>query len=513
MDPSPHPTARLSSDLLAAPPKASPRLLFSKNGRPVFELPLARPRLRIGRGPSCDLRLPDGAISRIHLVVERRGQTVTLRDRSRNGTEVNGLLLHQGSHTLRAGDHLRLGTWTARFVPLEMGEIVQPADDDTVRGWDLDASGKACLEAGTQSGATTPSGASLGPSELGLVGSSPCIQALRSRILEVAPYPVSVLVTGETGTGKERVAQALHKAAFGRNRSFCAVNCGAIHSQTAASTLFGHERGAFTGANSRHTGLFAQAQGGTVFLDEVGELSAELQAALLRVLETREVRPLGGSKTVSVDFRLVTATHRDLLADIAEGRFREDLFYRIGVVHLRLEPLRRRPEDLLPLGEHLLSRVCGGSPPSLGTSAVARLATHPWPGNVRELRNVLLRSLIGHNGPVLEARDIAIPSPNPPRSPALNDRAHAFSTRSLREPWLEDSSVVPPARPPADALRGAILNALHLHNGNRKAAAASLGIARSTLYARMQRLGMRAPPHHANHPTSTQDTEAAPSNL
>lgn len=234
----------------------------------------------------------------------------------------------------------------------------------------------------------------------GLVAEDPRMLRALDLVHRVAPTPVAVLVEGETGTGKEVVARAIHELSHVASRPFLAVNAAALPDTLLESELFGHAKGAFTGADADRAGLFEQARGGTVFLDEVASMSLAFQGKLLRVLQDRVVRPLGGARDVPVDFRLVTATNRDLAALIREGKFREDLFYRLRVVTIHVPPLRDRPGDVVPLATRFLARAaaaCLGprAPvPELTTDAAAALLAHRWPGNVRELENAMQRAVV-----------------------------------------------------------------------------------------------------------------------
>jgi DNA-binding NtrC family response regulator len=237
-----------------------------------------------------------------------------------------------------------------------------------------------------------------------LVGGSQALVEVFKTVGRVAPSDATVLVTGESGTGKELVARALHGASGRREGPFVAVNCAAIPEDLLESELFGHERGAFTGAVARKLGRFERAHGGTLFLDEIGDMSLVLQAKILRALQEREIERLGGEERIPLDVRVVAATHRDLQAMMAEGEFREDLFYRLAVVRLHLPPLRERRGDVRLLALHyagLFARAHGRSVRGFTRDALEVLQAHPWPGNVRELRNVLERAVLLAGGGVL----------------------------------------------------------------------------------------------------------------
>jgi transcriptional regulator with GAF, ATPase, and Fis domain len=229
-----------------------------------------------------------------------------------------------------------------------------------------------------------------------IVGSSPALQAVLSRVAKVAPTDSTVLITGETGTGKELIARAIHKRSQRSSRAFVSVNCAAIPRDLIASELFGHEKGAFTGAMQRRLGRFESAEGGTIFLDEVGELPAEMQIALLRVLQEREFQRVGGNTTFKIDVRVVAATNRDFRAAIAEG-FREDLFYRLNVFPIEVPPLRERKEDISLLVEYFVDRYgskAGKKITAITKKSMELLQSYAWPGNIRELQNVIERSVI-----------------------------------------------------------------------------------------------------------------------
>jgi transcriptional regulator with GAF, ATPase, and Fis domain len=230
-----------------------------------------------------------------------------------------------------------------------------------------------------------------------IVGSSPALHAVLSRVAKVAPTDSTVLITGETGTGKELIARAIHKRSQRSSRPFVSVNCAAIPTTLIASELFGHEKGAFTGATQRRLGRFELAEGGTIFLDEIGELPVETQVALLRVLQEREFERVGGNQTIRADVRVIAATNRDLQRVIAGESFRQDLFYRLNVFPIEIPPLRERKEDIAMLVEyfiHRYSRKAGKKIQALEKRTLELLESYAWPGNIRELQNVIERSVI-----------------------------------------------------------------------------------------------------------------------
>jgi two-component system response regulator AtoC len=307
-----------------------------------------------------------------------------------------------------------------------------------------------------------------------IIGRSGPMERLFEQMKMVAPTRSSVLVIGESGTGKELVANALHRASPRRNERFLAINCGAIPSDILESELFGHERGAFTGAVSRKIGKFELAHRGTLFLDEISELYPELQVKLLRVLEERQIMRVGGSELLDVDFRLIAATNRDLEKEVAEGRFREDLYYRLKVVTLRIPPLRERPADLPPLAEHFLAAFCqehGKPGKRLSAEAMEVLARYPWPGNVRELRNVIESAVIFHQGDEIGVADLP--------SEVRDSSALSASGGPVQ-------SVVGEPRTMESIERQAILETLQRTGGHRARAADLLGIGLRTLQRKLK---------------------------
>lgn len=310
----------------------------------------------------------------------------------------------------------------------------------------------------------------------GLIGNSPQMQRVFTVLRQVAPTTATVLILGESGTGKELVARAVHLNSPRRERHFVAMNCAALSEGLIESELFGHTKGAFTGAVTAKEGRIVYADGGTLFLDEVGDMPLETQAKLLRVLESREVQPVGGNRTQKVDIRLVAATNRDLRALVAKGRFREDLLYRLAVISIDLPPLRERQGDLPLLIDHFLiefARLHGRPSRPLSPEARAVLLRHPWPGNVRELRNAIETMVLLADGDTIALGDVpdslregAALAP-PPR------QGYELAGRSL-----------------AEVERDLIVANLALVEGNRQRAAQILGMGERTLYRKIKEYGI-----------------------
>ncbi|RTL34398.1 MAG: sigma-54-dependent Fis family transcriptional regulator [Burkholderiales bacterium] len=336
-------------------------------------------------------------------------------------------------------------------------------------------------------------------SALRLVGESPAIRAVRSLIDKVGRSMAPVLVQGESGTGKELVARAIHDHGARSGQRFVAVNCGAIPENLLEAEFFGYRKGAFTGANEDREGFFQVADGGTLFLDEIGDLPLAMQSKLLRVIQERSVRPVGATAETPVNVRILSATHKDLSAEVAAGRFRQDLFYRLNVIQIRVPPLRERLEDLGLISTRVLTRIAqdaGVSPaPRLTPRALQTLARYPFPGNVRELENLLHRALALAGGEWIDAGDLGLPD-------TLLDESRTGAHVQVMDapvtaPPPATESVFLPDPLPADLAsylddveRAILLRALELHRFNRTAAAASLGLSLRQIRYRMARLAI-----------------------
>jgi DNA-binding NtrC family response regulator len=315
-----------------------------------------------------------------------------------------------------------------------------------------------------------------------LIGAGPAMQRVFETMQKVAETDLTVLIRGESGTGKELVAQALHNRSSRRNQPFVAVNCAAISRELVESELFGHEKGAFTGADARRVGRFEAADGGTIFLDEIGDMAPETQAKVLRVLQERSFERVGGARPIEVDVRVIAATHRNLAEDVKQDRFREDLYYRLKVVEIELPPLRERSEDVPALAQRFLERVTERlalEKKRLGEGALARLARHSWPGNVRELENAIEQAAVLGSGATIEEADLNLGEEEVEASAGLGDlEGLAFGDAKRRA--VEKFE------------RAYLLNALRRSGGNISRAAESIGMVRQSLQQKIRDLGLRS---------------------
>ncbi len=397
-------------------------------------------RVVIGSDPSADLALGDRTVSRFHCEVAIEDGRAVLRDLgSRNGTLVNGVNVLQAN--LDPGALLTLGDSQVRF-DLDSDSVEVPLSDQSRFGL--------------------------------LVGQSVAMRQAFALFERAAPTDSTILLQGETGTGKEAAAESIHRQSSRRDGPFIVVDCGAIPTDLLESELFGHERGAFTGALTRREGAFEAANGGTIFLDEVGELAPELQPKLLRVLERRQVKHVGANSYQPIDVRVIAATHRNLRAEVNAGRFRSDLYYRLAVVEVRLPPLRSCPEDLPLVVDALLDGLGARQRPeaeALRTREfIQELTRHGWPGNVRELRNHLERCLVLRDQAPIVA-DAPEPTPD-----SINLRG---SLKGERERWNRLFE------------RRYLEGVLAMHDGNVSAAARAAGVDRMHFHRLLRRCGLR----------------------
>ena len=314
-----------------------------------------------------------------------------------------------------------------------------------------------------------------------IIGRSPAMKALLDTLAMAAPAEATVLIAGESGTGKELIARSIHFNSPRRDHPLVVVNCAAIAETLLESELFGHEKGAFTGADRTRPGRFEQADGGTLFLDEVSETSPTMQAKLLRAIQEREVQRVGGRQTLHVDVRILAATNRDLTKEVAEGRFREDLFYRLNVITLEVPPLRRRSDDIPLLAQHFLERYAAKNRKTVkgfSPQAMDLLLKHEWPGNVRELENAVERAVILMTGDYITEKEL------PVTIAAAEEKNDVDQAQGAAE-----AAAAAGDRPLEEIEREAILAAVAAAGGNKSAAARRLGITRKTLHNKLKQYG------------------------
>jgi len=445
--------------------------------------------LTIGRDEGCDIAIDEHSVSRRHARLHF-GEEVLIEDvGSSNGTRVGGALLRAGQrHPLRPGEVAELGT---ALVTIDAGA----GTHGPPRG--------ACGH--LPPGVSAAERAEPSPHIVARTGDDRAIVlddamlVLDRLIGRVARADISVLLTGETGAGKEVLAERIHTRSARRDRPLLRLNCAALAESLAESELFGHEKGAFTGAARAKPGLFEASSGGTVFLDELGEMPLAIQAKLLRVIDERNVRPVGGLQARPIDVRFVAATNRTLEDEIVAGRFRQDLYFRLSGVTLHIPPLRERPRELLALADAFLARAAAALDRSglrIGAAARSALALHTWPGNVRELKNVIERAVLLANGDEVGAGDLGLPGRAPrPATGELaagcaigaDSPAAAWTAASL--PSRGDATLhAPSLHDQVDALeRQRILDTLERCGGNQSETARRLGVSRGTLSARLAR--------------------------
>ncbi len=400
--------------------------------------------VRVGTAPELDLVLTDPTVSRHHCDLAVRGARVLVTDhRSSNGTFADGVRLYEAE--VGAGTILRVGQSTLQVQSTE----------DTVQ---------VPLSSRDRFGA--------------LLGQSPAMRRAFAILERVAATDATVLLEGESGTGKELAAEGLHAASPRADGPFVVFDCGAVQRELVESTLFGHVRGAFTGAVGDRAGLLEEADGGTIFLDEIGELPLDVQPKLLRALEKREVRPVGTNATRKVDVRIVAATNRNLEAEVNAGRFRADLYYRLAALRVELPPLRARAEDIPQLVQHFVEMLspAGTTPPRLSDKALATLASQPWPGNVRELRNAVERALSVLGGEAFVTASVP------------TGAAPGAGTDLLTLPLLEARD-----RVLEEFEKRYLAEALRRNGGNVTATAREAGVNRKLIQRMMRRFGWREP--------------------
>jgi transcriptional regulator with GAF, ATPase, and Fis domain len=404
----------------------------------------------VGKMPDCDLVLTDGTVSRRHLRITRQGadRWLLVDLGSTNGTFLHGARIQEAP--IEAGTIVHAGKVEIAFVP--------ERQDFDIPIWDSDR---------------------FGP----LIGRSVSMRRLFGMIARIAETDATVLIQGETGTGKGQIAKAIHQASLRKSGPYVVVDCGAVQRQLVESELFGHEKGAFSGAYQQRPGAFEMSSGGTVFIDELGELELDMQPKLLRVLDAREVRRIGGSSPMPIDMRVVAATRRDLGREVERGAFREDLYFRLSVITLTIPPLRERAEDIPILVQHFLddlAKMRGVPPLVIDAATMDRLTSHDWPGNVRELKNAIERAVLlsaVRPGAKLEIQGLEsnhkgyVPKSELPFDPSLS-----FS--DSKEKWLDERE------------RSYVVWLLEQHEGNVSAAARGARMDRKYLHKLIKKHGL-----------------------
>jgi two-component system nitrogen regulation response regulator GlnG len=423
------------------------RLLIVKGPDRGESVPVDDDRpVTFGSGADNDVILSDPTVSRRHLEAAQGAEGVLVRDLgSRNGSYAHGARFKEMELTF--GAEIHIGKTVLKYLPEEEAIDLPPAEEQ--------AFGK-------------------------VVGWDPEIRKMFRLLSEVAPSEATVLIEGETGTGKELLAEEIHAHSRRSQGPFVVFDCGAVPRELIESALFGHLRGAFTGAVADRKGAFAEADGGTLFLDEIGELPTEMQPVLLRALDRRMIRPLGAPAYQQLDVRIIAATNRSLRAEVAERRFREDLYYRLAVVRLTVPPLRNRPDDILLLAEHFLRHFAGPRRPRLTPASLARLQRYVWPGNVRELKNAIERACVVSRGDLIDVGELHEDEPD--------ETTHPVGTPSLD---LDLPYKTAKARLLEGFERDYFKALVDRHGGNVSAAARTAKIDRKHLRDLLRKLGLR----------------------
>lgn len=421
--------------------------------RRIVELPLGEP-LILGRSQQCGLTLPDGRASRSHARLYWEAGELYVQDlSSRNGTLVNGVKLEKEASRLNAGDRIRIGSHEFLVALVSQEEARSRVTS------------RVPVEESSEVGRE-------------LVVAAPQMTRTYGFARRIAATNTTALVLGETGTGKDVLVRQMHAWSPRAGGPLIRVNCAALPEALAESELFGHEKGAFTGAVQRKIGLAEAAHGGTLFLDEIGELSPQVQAKLLTMLENRSVTRVGSTKEIPVDLRVVAATHRDLTAEVEAGRFREDLYYRIGVVILRVPPLRERVPEIMLLAELFAKKFGKGAGFSkdrveFSVEAQDAICQHRWPGNIRELRNAIEHAMLVSNGETIRAEHLPEP---------VTRKKGQGPSASLQGAGMKNQV--------ADLERQTIEQALFKTGGNRTHAALELGVSLRSLLYKIKKYGI-----------------------
>ncbi|MGC9043042.1 MAG: sigma 54-interacting transcriptional regulator [Myxococcota bacterium] len=428
-------TAILQEDSEESIQKRAYLVILSDEGEKVFEIN-SKGQTTLGSGEKADIRIKDKYVSENHCTFFVYRNTYFIRDNlSKNGTFVNGVRTREAE--VKSGSVIRVGKTELLFRIESTGHGVAIEDTD-----------EFC----------------------GIIGFSVQMKELFGLIKKVAPTDIPVLITGESGTGKELVARAIFKNSRRVDKVFIPLNCSSISREVMESELFGHIKGAFTGAISNRKGIFEEATDGTVFLDEIGDMPIDLQAKILRTIEYGEVRPVGSNKPIIVNTRIISATNKDLLRASRSDQFREDLYYRLGVVHLYIPSLRERREDIIPVAEAFLRRFAPSREIHLTQGAKEKLLAYNWPGNVRELKNVIIRSILFS------------------KENTIDDSAIIFQSTGLKD-YMNYADRFIRVKPLVQVEREIISNAMNIYNGDLNLVAKRLDISVSELKEKLKSYG------------------------
>lgn len=480
--------------------KSVTNLILLRNNLPVgaFFLP-PNEQTTLGRSTENSIILNDERCSRFHAVIEKKGANWFLRDlSSRNGTALNDALV-ESEVRLKNGDRIRIGHDILFFCVTALsggGSDAELAEPDRMK-YSLAVSETLAAAIGhlnEQKDLTNNLNLvrdenrilrSLLDRETEIVGNSPAMKKVIQLVQRVAQSKATVLIRGESGVGKELIARAVHAGSPRKLKTLLCLNCAALSESLLESELFGHEKGAFTGATEKKIGKFEAADGGTLFLDEIAEMNPGLQAKFLRVLEGQPFERVGGTKPIQVDVRVIAATNRDLEKEVAAGRFRHDLFFRLHVLEILVPPLRKRSEDILPLADYFLAKFCAETKRKFhgfDPAAIDMLRNYRWPGNVRELKNVVERAVLLGNSDYLGPDDLLLSTIRPAGNTGLTDLANGAPGNAGFTPQTLD-----------EMERVLIERTLEHFGWNKSRAARALGIERTTLDRKIARMGIKRP--------------------
>jgi transcriptional regulator with GAF, ATPase, and Fis domain len=448
-------------------------IAFKVSDTQSMELRLDKSPITIGRSEECDLVLPGKSVSRRHVRLCLTPIGVSVEDMSVNGTFIGGRRI---SKTVLTSDtDVAVGPFILH-VKIDTGGLYHIEEDTSIITCRTFSDIVKPLDEGL------PPGAAQSPADLGLIGRSGALEHVLQLMAWAAATELPALITGETGTGKELVARGIHSLSSRADRVFVAINCAAISPELVESELFGHEKGAFTGAVTRRTGAFEYASQGTLLLDEIGEMPLPMQPKLLRVLESFEIRRVGGNESIPTHARILATTNKDLQEEVGKGSFRKDLFYRLRAFTIEIPPLRERAEDVEVLAVHFLEEFNArqGTRKILKDSAAQPLRSYPWPGNVRQLKNFIHYAAAVSKGDAIDARSV-------------HDLLEGLEGEEPPCEVKDGETRGGPSKRIEEIEREAILEELRRTNWNKAQTARNLGIAKSTLFSKINKYGIKPP--------------------